>query len=110
MGHKTLEETLVAYDKWKNGVKVMGSGADKEWENPIDLVVDAGALAKQIGGNHYAEMKIQPVEFITANELGFLEGNIVKYVCRHHAKNGAEDIKKAIHYCEMLLQTKYGEK
>jgi hypothetical protein len=55
-------------------------------------------------------MKIQPVEFIAANNLGFLEGNIVKYVCRHHAKNGAEDIKKALHYCELLLQTKYGER
>lgn len=67
------------------------------------------ALTKQEGGNHYKNMKIQPVEFITANELGFLEGNVVKYICRHHAKNGAEDIKKAIHYCELLLQTKYGE-
>ena len=85
----------------------MGSGADKDWADPIDLVVDTGALAKQIEGNHYAAMKIQPVEFITANELGFLEGNVVKYICRHHAKNGAEDIKKAIHYCEMLLATKY---
>ncbi len=66
------------------------------------------ALAKQEGGNHYKDMKIQPVEFITANNLGFLEGNVVKYICRHHAKNGAEDIKKAIHYCELLLQTKYG--
>ena len=67
------------------------------------------ALNKQVGGQHYASMKIQPVEFITANELGFLEGNVVKYICRHHAKNGAEDIKKAIHYCELLLQTKYGD-
>lgn len=67
------------------------------------------ALNKQVGGQHYASMKIQPVEFITANDLGFLEGNVVKYICRHHAKNGAEDIKKAIHYCELLLQTKYGE-
>lgn len=67
------------------------------------------ALNKQVGGNHYASMEIQPVEFITRNELGFLEGNIIKYVCRHHAKNGVEDIKKAIHYCELLLQTKYGK-
>ena len=67
------------------------------------------ALRKQEGGNHYKDMAIQPVEFITANNLGFLEGNVVKYICRHHAKNGAEDIKKAIHYCELLLQTKYGE-
>jgi hypothetical protein len=67
------------------------------------------ALEKQVGGTHYAEMLIQPVEFIVANEIGFLEGNIIKYVCRHQVKNGAEDIKKAIHYCELLLEIKYGE-
>jgi hypothetical protein len=67
------------------------------------------ALSKQVGGNHYAEMPIQPVEFIVANEMGFLEGNIIKYICRHQDKNGAEDIKKAIHYCELLLQIKYDE-
>lgn len=67
------------------------------------------ALEKQEGGSHYKDMAIQPVEFITANDLGFLEGNVIKYICRHHAKNGAEDIRKAIHYCELLLQTKYGE-
>lgn len=82
----------------------MGSGADTEWEEK-----NYQPLKKQIGGSHYADMAIQPVVFITQNDLGFLEGNIVKYVCRHHAKNGAEDIKKAIHYCELLLQTKYGE-
>jgi hypothetical protein len=75
-----------------------------------DMREEENALAKQVGGSHYANMKIQPVEFIAANNLGFLEGNIVKYVCRHHAKNGAEDIKKALHYCELLLQTKYGNR
>ena len=103
----------------------MGSGADKDWIEPLIEVtgkisspVGWGAgrpavaidpLTKQEGGSHYKDMAIQPVEFITANNLGFLEGNVVKYICRHHAKNGAEDIKKAIHYCELLLQTKYGE-
>jgi len=103
----------VIHEKWINGEKVMGSGADKDW---VDHEVHQkahlemrDALTKQEGGNHYKDMAIQPVEFITANNLGFLEGNVVKYICRHHAKNGAEDIKKAIHYCELLLQTKYGE-
>jgi hypothetical protein len=96
------KRSSVVYEKWTNGEKVMGSGADKDWEEPQ-------ALELQVGGDHYKNMKIQPVEFITANNLGFLEGNVVKYICRHHAKNGAEDIKKAIHYCEMLLATKYGE-
>jgi hypothetical protein len=85
-----------------------------EWdamaERGRDTQMIYDAMTKQVGGNHYSAMKIQPVEFITANDLGFLEGNVVKYICRHHAKNGAEDIKKAIHYCELLLQTKYGEK
>jgi hypothetical protein len=107
--------TKLYYDKWANGERVMGSGADKDWEEPnsnssIPNEAWFNPLAKQEGGNHYKDMAIQPVEFITANNLGFLEGNVVKYICRHHAKNGAEDIKKAIHYCELLLQTKYGEK
>lgn len=103
----------VIHEKWTNGVKIMGSEADKDWVEEVHKTHPefrmTNALNKQEGGNHYKDMAIQPVEFITANNLGFLEGNVVKYICRHHAKNGAEDIKKAIHYCELLLQTKYGE-
>jgi hypothetical protein len=97
----------------------MGSGADIVWERcgkcgeeyneDYSHTCQPSALDKQEGGNHYKNMKIQPIEFITANNLGFIEGNVVKYICRHGAKNGAEDIKKVIHYCELLLQTKYGE-
>jgi len=65
------------------------------------------ALNKQEGGSHYKDMIIQPVEYITANRLGFLEGNVIKYITRHQAKNGAEDILKAIHYCELILATRY---
>ena len=70
---------------------------------------EATALQKQVNGSHYVDMAIQPIEFITANGLDFLQGNIIKYVCRHKNKNGADDIKKAIHYCELLLQIEYGE-
>lgn len=66
-------------------------------------------LDKQIGGSHYKTMKIQPVEYINANNMGFLEGNIIKYITRHHSKGGAEDIKKVIHYAELLLKLKYGD-
>lgn len=65
------------------------------------------ATQKQVGGSHYAEFNIQPVEFIIKNELGFLEGNVIKYVCRHHKKNGAQDIQKAIHYLELILDFYY---
>ena len=67
------------------------------------------ATDKQIGGDHYHSLGIQPVEFIHANGLTFLEGCVVKRVCRHKAKNGAEDIRKAIHELQLILQLVYGE-
>lgn len=68
------------------------------------------ALDKQEGGNHYKDMAIQPVEFIDSNKIPFLEGNVIKYICRHANKNGAQDIRKVIHYCELILELRYGEK
>lgn len=65
------------------------------------------ALDTQEGGNHYKDMAIQPVEYIVKNNLGYLEGNVIKYVSRHQAKNGEEDIKKAIHYLQMILEMQY---
>lgn len=65
------------------------------------------ALATQEGGSHYKQMKIQPVEFVTANKIGFIEGSVIKYVCRHRNKNGAEDIRKAIHFLSLLLELEY---
>lgn len=62
----------------------------------------------EVGGDHY-QKKIQPWDFIFANNLGFDEGNIVKYVVRHKDKGGAEDIKKIISYAEHILRTQYGE-
>lgn len=67
------------------------------------------ALKKQEGGKHY-DMPIQPIEYITKNKLPYIEGNIVKYASRHKNKNGAEDVKKIIHYCELLLELEYGLK
>jgi len=61
----------------------------------------------QVGGDHY-QTKIQPVEYIHANGLPFIEGNIVKYISRHKAKGGADDIEKAISYCKILLKLEYG--
>jgi hypothetical protein len=66
------------------------------------------ALDVQEGGNHYKEMKIQPVEYIMANGLGFVEGNVVKYVSRWQKKGGVEDLKKARHFLDLLIE--YEEK
>jgi len=56
---------------------------------------------------HY-DLPIQPVDYIVKNSLGFLEGNVIKYVTRHHDKGGVADIQKAIHYLALLLDTEYG--
>ena len=68
------------------------------------------ALEKQIGGQHYKDMAIQPVVFNHANNLPHIEGCVVDYVCRHRKKNGRQDIEKAIHFLELLLELEYGGK
>ncbi len=64
---------------------------------------------KQIGGQHYRSMKIQPSIFINKNKLLFAEGNAIKYICRHSLKGKKEDILKAIHYLEMIIERDYNE-
>ena len=68
------------------------------------------AYKKQIGGSHYKSMVLQTSEFINKNRLQFAEGSAIKYICRHSAKGKEEDIKKAIHYLEMILERDYSEK
>jgi Protein of unknwon function (DUF3310) len=65
------------------------------------------AMNVQVGGAHYLTMDIQPVEFIHANRIPFLEACVIKRVCRHRHKGRAEDIRKAIHELELILQLEY---
>ena len=65
------------------------------------------AYDKQVGGSHYKKMKIQPSKFVIENELLFPEGNVIKYICRHRYKNGKEDLEKAIHFIEMIIERDY---
>jgi hypothetical protein len=67
------------------------------------------ALKKQPGGTHYKDMGIQPVAYAHANNLGFMEANVVKYISRHQSKGGSLDVKKAIHYCQLILELRYGD-
>ena len=62
------------------------------------------ALDKQESGTHYKDKGIQPIIYIHANNLGFCEGNVVKYVTRWRDKGGEADLRKAIHYLELLIQ------
>lgn len=62
------------------------------------------ALEKQINGDHYKSLTFQPVEYIHANNIPFLEGNVIKYVTRWRNKNGIADLEKAKHYIELLIE------
>ena len=66
--------------------------------------IHVSALDYQILGNHYKDKGIQPIIYIHANDLGFCEGNVVKYVTRWRDKGGEADLRKAIHYLELLIQ------
>jgi hypothetical protein len=75
-----------------------------EEEEELERMVATTALNKQVGGSHYRDKGIQPIIYIHANNLGFCEGNVVKYVTRWRDKNGVADLKKAIHYLELLIE------
>ena len=75
-------------------------------EGDIELEQEL-ATAQQVGGDHYTRLAIQPAEYIQRNELGFCEGCVIKYVSRHKHKNGRQDIEKAIHFLELLLEIEY---
>ena len=68
------------------------------------VTAETGALNVQVGGDHYKKMKIQPIEFIHANNLPFIEGNIVKYITRWREKNGLKDLEKVKHYVDLLIE------
>ncbi|MBT7685944.1 MAG: DUF3310 domain-containing protein [Candidatus Marinimicrobia bacterium] len=61
-------------------------------------------LDRQIGGDHYKKYSIQPVEFIMENNLDYCQANVIKYITRFRDKNGVEDLRKAKHYVEMLIE------
>lgn len=67
------------------------------------------ALKKQVGGQHYKNLAIQPAEYCQKNRLSYCESSVIQYVTRHREKNGAEDIKKAIHCLELLLELEYSD-
>ena len=64
---------------------------------------------KQVGGSHYKKYKIQPIEFIVKNNIGFVEGNVIKYILRFKEKGGVQDLLKAKHYIELLIDSSKGK-
>ena len=77
---------------------------------PTNTQAQANPLDVQVGGSHYKDLRIQPVEYIHANKVGYFEGNVIKYVTRWRGKNGLEDLRKARHYLDLLIALESGEK
>lgn len=82
----------------------------QDWYGPIFTEYIKAPTSDQVGGNHYKNLKIQPTEFIHANNIPFIEGCVIKYLVRHREKNGLEDLKKAKHYIDLLIQFEYESK
>ena len=95
MNHDTLKEYIEEQQQERI----------ESYKHQAQLGAKVRANEQQVGGAHYAIKAIQPWDFIIANNLGYLEGNIVKYVSRWKDKGGIEDLKKAQHYLQKLIET-----
>ena len=99
---KSEESLTLSYDE-ANYPK-----GERSYDYYLRRMKEDRALKQQVGGEHYKGCKIQPVEYIHANGLDYLEGNVIKYITRHRTKGeGRKDIEKAIHYAQLILEMKY---
>lgn len=97
------EDLIVAVNDTTFVLSKFGVGHDRRMFQLVKAA-SPSPLSQQTGGQHYKGMKIQPVEFCHANGIGYMEGNVIKYVCRWQQKNGLEDLEKAKHYIELLIE------
>lgn len=104
--------TCTVYDKWvSDSVYFWKENTLDEYSSREDImkeldsaVAAANPLSVQAGGQHYKKLRIQPVEYIHANNLPYIEGNIVKYITRWRDKGGKTDLEKVKHYVDLLIQ------
>lgn len=121
---ETAEELECVADNIRQGChrRAIRAGSTPAGEQPrsslresLDAAREAGevsngggvmtsALDQQEGGDHYRKLPIQPVEYIHRNGIGFIEGSVIKYVTRWRAKGGVEDLRKARHFLDLLIQ------
>jgi|10_taG_2_1085330.scaffolds.fasta_scaffold00416_32 hypothetical protein len=89
---------------WKEAAKL------PSWDAQGDSLEELSASDRQVGGDHYKDYEIQPGEYCQVNRLPYMESNAIKYITRHGKKhNGREDIEKAIHCLELVLEWDYDE-
>jgi len=94
-----------------NGESCNWCGKEKTMAGEHDKMIKESISASkiQVGGAHYKDCAIMPIEYIIKNNLDFLEGNVVKYITRHKTKGGQEDIDKAIHYANLIKEYYYND-
>ena len=113
----TITEARKIAEEWlkdrpagvRGTARAMGNQELPKVETASEIINAPSALDLQVAGNHYRSLAIQPVEYIIKNNLGFLEGNIIKYATRYREKGGAEDIRKIIHYAQLILELEYDQ-
>jgi len=94
----SMGKSLPEYDFYK----ILKDQGDEATQTTEPLVAE-----KQIGGDHYKSMKIQPGHFISENNLPWYEANAIKYLCRHKMKGNRQDLEKAIHYIQLAIDRDY---
>lgn len=103
---ETLAVTQEEEEAWQTQQKAVATGVTDGTLSKDDYIEKIGTdpLSVQVGGGHYKSMAIQPVEYITKNNLPYCEANVIKYISRWRDKGGKKDLEKAKHYIDMLIQ------
>lgn len=105
--------TCLTYSKWTPKEELVKEYVEKclPGDNEATVTISkSSANAKQVAGKHYKDNLIQPWDYIYANNLCYFTGNCVKYVSRWKDKGGVDDLRKAIHYLEKLIELEEGKK
>ena len=109
--HGTTEKAADVAKKLKVSVPLVYK-AKQEYTGKISAEygreVPKTANTRQEGGSHYKTLAIQPWDYIIQNNLGFLEGNVIKYVTRWKEKEGLQDLQKARHFLDKLIEVNNG--
>ena len=102
-GNKTLDDATP--EEWDRAAKAAGWGSFKEIKEDSEKTGKPYKPSElQIGGGHYKKFKIQPAEFCYKNEIPYLEATAIKYLCRWKDKGGIQDLEKAKHFIDLLIE------
>lgn len=102
--HKGCKGTIIRIEDNCHLIKWDDGDESYSHENNMLLLEESDASSNQVGGNHYSKLAIQPMEYALKNDLNYAQANAIKYITRYKDKNGVEDLRKAIHCIELLIE------